>query len=219
MEGDGVSSATREGLLARLTTARERRAAGDYAGAAALLRTAVTDARAALGPDAVELSTLLNELGIVGKYSGDFAEAETAYQHALAIEDRGGRAAGANAASILHNLAGLAHARGDAGSALPLALRGIDIRAVLPEPDPAGLAEDRAALAAILIDLGRYGEARQALTDLIGSNAPATTSRWRCTTWARCSSARATPPWPPPRCTGRCGSRRPNSAAGIPIWP
>ena len=46
-------------------------------------------------------------------------------------------------ASILHNLAGLAHARGDARAALPLELRGIDIRTALPEDDPGGPAEDR----------------------------------------------------------------------------
>jgi tetratricopeptide (TPR) repeat protein len=167
-----MSGVTRTDLLARLTAARERREAGDYSGAADLLRVAIADAEAGLGPAAVELSALLNELGIVGKYSGGFVEAEIVYRRALAIEDRAGRSAGANAASILHNLAGLAHARGDAEAALALAVRGIDIRAALPEPDPSGLAEDRAALAAILIDLGRYVEARVALVDLIDSGAP-----------------------------------------------
>jgi tetratricopeptide (TPR) repeat protein len=149
-------------------TARVRRLAGDYAGAAGLLRTAVE----ACGPDTTEMTTLLNELGMVGKYAGDFAAAEDAYRRALTIEQRAGRGAGPDAAAILHNLGGLAHARGRPAAALPLALRGISIRSALPEPDPAGLAADRAALAAILIDLGRHDEARRALLDLIDSDAP-----------------------------------------------
>jgi tetratricopeptide (TPR) repeat protein len=151
-----MSDLIRADLSARLATARTRRMAGDYPGAADLLRVAVADVEAGYGPDAVELSTLLNELGIVGTYSGNFVEAEAVYRRALAIEDRARCAAGLNAANILDNLAGLAHARGEPEAALPMALRGIGIRTAPPEPDPGGLAEDRAALAAILIDLGRH---------------------------------------------------------------
>jgi len=157
-------SAVRDDLVARLTTGRQLRIAGDYAAAVAVLHAAVTDAEAVFGADSAELGGLLNELGIVGKYAGDFVEAELAYRWALGIEDRSGRPGGANAASILHNLAGLAHARGDARAALPLALRGIDIRTALPDADPGGLAKDWAALAAILVDLGEHDQARAALT-------------------------------------------------------
>jgi len=159
--------AIRDRLVARLTMGRELRVAGDYMAAAVVLRAAVTHAEAAFGPDSTQLGRLLNELGIVGKYAGDFVEAELAYRRALAIEDRCGRAGGANAASILHNLAGLAHARGDARAALPLALRGIGIRTALSEDDPGGLAADRAALAAILVDLGEHGWARAVLAQLL----------------------------------------------------
>jgi len=162
----------RVGLLAQMTTAREHWRAGDYPAAARVLRDAVAAAEATLGPDAVECGVLLNELGIVGKYAGDFTAAEAAYRRALAIEERRGLPAGANAAGLLHNLAGLAHARGDTETALRLARRGIEVRAALPFPDPAGLAADRAALAAILVDLRRYGEARIVLDETLRGGVP-----------------------------------------------
>ena len=140
--------------------------------AEATLRRAVGDAEAALRPDAAEFAVVLNELGIVAKYSGDFAGAEAAFQRALAIEERRNRARGVAAANILHNLAGLAHARGDAAAALPLALRGIDIRASSPDVDRQELIQDEAALAAILVDLDRYDEARATLSRVL-RNRPA----------------------------------------------
>lgn len=59
----------------------------------------------------------------------------------------------------MRNLAGLSHARGDPAVAEALARSGIAIREGLPGLDPHALAEDNAALAAILIDLGRLSEA------------------------------------------------------------
>jgi tetratricopeptide (TPR) repeat protein len=144
------------------------REAGDYPAAAAALRQTIADGEAAYGPDAVQLVGALNELGMVGKYAGHFAEAERAYQRALRICVNRGPAGAGDMASVLHNLAGLAHARGDARSAETLARRGIAVRAALPGVDPLALAADRAALAAILIDLGRYDEARGLLSNAVG---------------------------------------------------
>ena len=157
-------------LLAQLSSARGHRQAGDYAAATGVLRRAIAAAEASPGPAPAECVMLLNELGVVGKYAGDFAGAEAAYRRALAIEERRGAAAGASAATILHNLAGLAHARGDAEAALPLALQGIELRTALPTADPRGLAEDRAALAAILIDLARNDEARAVLDEILSGD-------------------------------------------------
>lgn len=161
----------RADLLSRLGDARRHRQDGDYAAAADVLRRAVADAEASLGPGAAECGLLLNELGIVGKYAGNFAEAETAYRRALAIMERHGTAS-ADVAAILHNLAGLAHARGAAEAALPMAVRGLDIRRSLPSADPRGLTEDRAALAAILIDLGRHREATAVLDEMLRGDLP-----------------------------------------------
>jgi len=169
---DPTPEPVRADLLARMTSAREHRHAGDYPASARVLREAVAAAEAALGPAAAELGVLLNELGIVGKYAGDFPTAEAAYRRALDIEERRGARGGANAASLLHNLAGLAHARGDAETALRLAHQGIEIRAALACPDPQGLAADRAALAAILVDLRRFGEARSVLDETLRGGVP-----------------------------------------------
>lgn len=159
------------GLAVRTTSAHEHRRAGDYPAAAKVLRTAIAAADAALGPDGAECGTLLNELGMVAKAAGNFVEAEAAYRRALAIEGSRGEA-GAMTADILHNLAGLAHARGDAESALTLAQRGIGIRRGLLPHDACGLAADRAALAAILIDLGRHAQARPMLDEPLRGGAP-----------------------------------------------
>jgi len=165
-----VSPTAPAGLLAHLSRARRLRQAGDYEAAAGVLHRALADAEANPGPDSAECVPLFNELGVIGKYAGDFTGAEAAYRRALAIEERSGAAAGADVAGLLHNLAGLAHARGDAEAALPLALRGIELRASLPSADPHGMAEDRAALAAILIDLRRHGEARAILDEILGGD-------------------------------------------------
>ena len=172
MQEAGPGFASRAALLARLSDARRHRQSGDYPAAAEVLRHAIADAEASLGPGSPDCVPLLNELGIVGKYAGTFTEAETAYRRALAIEEQRGTPAAADVAGILHNLAGLAHARGAAEAALPLALRGLDLRRSLPHADPRGLAEDRAALAAILIDLGRLGEATAVLDEMLRGDLP-----------------------------------------------
>jgi len=146
---------------------RSRREAGDYLLAEKLAREGIAAVEVMLGPDALELAVLLNELGIIGKYRGNFVEAEELYRRALAIHESSGAPASANVAAILHNLAGLAHARGDARAAEPIARRGVAIREALDEVDPPALAADRAALAAILIDVGKLSEARALLDDVL----------------------------------------------------
>jgi tetratricopeptide (TPR) repeat protein len=145
---------------------RAARAAGDYQQAHELVRHEIEAVERERGADAPELAVLLNELGMIGKYRGIFGEAEQAYRRALAIYASHGDTSSANVAALLHNLAGLAHARGDAAAAEPLARRGILIREALTT-DPLALAQDRAAFAAILIDLGRLAEADQVLRQIL----------------------------------------------------
>jgi tetratricopeptide (TPR) repeat protein len=154
-------------LCRQLAEARTRRTAGDYPAAAGCLRRAVAEVENALGPDAVELVVTLNELGIVSKYSGNFDDAERAYRRALLIREHHGLADNADVAAILHNLGGLAHARGDAETAEPLARHGIAVRLSTGDADPLAMAADRAALAAILIDLDRLDEAHDLLTGVL----------------------------------------------------
>jgi tetratricopeptide (TPR) repeat protein len=166
----------RERLQIHVAHARTLRDAGDYAGAEDCLRRGIAETESALGTHAVELAVPLNELGIVGKYQGNFGDAEQLYQRALAIHERHGTAAGTEAAAILHNLAGLAHARADPHTAEPLARRGIALRETPADrtvedtnadAETLALAADRSALAAILIDLGQLAEARTMLTEVL----------------------------------------------------
>jgi tetratricopeptide (TPR) repeat protein len=119
--------------------------------------------------DSAELAAVLNELGMVGKYSGDFADAERAYRRALAIYEECGLGTSTQAASVLHNLGGLAHARRDFVEAESFARQGIAIREAAEGAAGRQLTEDRAALAAILVDLDKHDEARSILIDVVAS--------------------------------------------------
>lgn len=145
---------------------RAWREAGDYRRAEQLARVGIATVERSLGPDAAELAVLLNELGVLGKYLGNFVEAERLYRRALAIHARNGVTASAGVAAILHNLAGVAHARGDVWVAESVGRRGVAMREALADADRAALVADRAALAATLIDAGKLGEAR-ALLDVV----------------------------------------------------
>src|SRR5215472_4707241 len=153
-------------LLARVRACRQ---AGDYRRADAIARNGIATAERVLGPDSRELAVLLNERGILGKYLGRFADSERHYRRALAIYARYGEVASADIAAILHNLGGLAHERGDHQAAYGYARRGLEIREALPEPDPLALAQDRAAFAAILVDLHRYDEAETLLAGALAT--------------------------------------------------
>ena len=148
------------GLVARVRACRE---AGDYLHADAVARNGIATVERVLGPDSRELAVLLNERGILGKYLGRFADSERHYRRALAIYARYGEVASADIAAILHNLGGLAHERGDHQTAYGYARRGLEVREALAEPDPLALAQDRAAFAAVLVDLHRYDEAETLL--------------------------------------------------------
>src|SRR5690242_9959080 len=167
--GSGLGAMPRSdhaGLAARVRAFRE---AGDYRRAEAAARDGIAELERVLGPYSRELTVLCNELGILGKYVGRFADSERHYQHALAIHERHGEVDSANVAAILHNLGGLAHERGDHDTAHGYARRGLDIREALTQPDPLALAQDRAAFAAILIDLHRYDEADALLADALAT--------------------------------------------------
>ena len=152
------------GLLARVRACRQ---AGDYPRADAIARNAIAVVGRVLGQDSRELAVLLNERGILGKFLGRFADSERHYRRALAIYAQHGEVASAGIAAILHNLGGLAHERGDHQRAYRYARRGLEVRQALAEPDPLALAQDRAALAAILVDLHRYDEAETLLADAL----------------------------------------------------
>lgn len=103
-----------------------------------------------------------NNLGVLCKFAGWFDRGADAYQRAL---DRAHTVADPvardlTAATILHNVGGLDHARGRFADAEEPSRRAWEIRrAHLDEDDPAVLA-DAVAYAAVLDGLGRYAESR-----------------------------------------------------------
>jgi tetratricopeptide (TPR) repeat protein len=138
------------------------RTAGDLTAATARLRAVLDRASAALGETSLTVVSAANALGVAYKYASDFDAAEAAYRRAWT-------AAGGLAdpdplleAVLLHNLGGLAYARGDAASGIPLAERGAGLRAEALGDDHPDVARDLNALGALYHLAGRPGEADHA---------------------------------------------------------
>jgi tetratricopeptide (TPR) repeat protein len=136
-----------ERILGRLDDAR------------ATLRAATALAEDRLGPDDPDTGVALNAFGMVCKYGGWFAEGKAAYQRALAIIEHNDGPTSSNAASVWHNLGGLAFDAGDYVTAEGPARRAVEIREAALGADHPDVAADVAALAAIVAALDRANEA------------------------------------------------------------
>ncbi|MEV4187036.1 tetratricopeptide repeat protein [Streptosporangium canum] len=137
----------------------ERRQAR-YATAEAHLRRA---AGLADGTDRERAATVRLALGVLCKETGRYDEAETCYREALACLERHG-ADHPMRADALHNLAGLAHARGGGDPAGEHHARAaIEIRQRALGPHHDHVAADLAVLGAVLADQGRHAEAAEVL--------------------------------------------------------
>ncbi|MFG2985443.1 tetratricopeptide repeat protein [Streptomyces sp. NPDC048258] len=112
---DGLAhSRERARLLARAQSglAAVYRMRGNYRRAQELLRAALYGTEHARPPcDLPQWATLLNELAVTCKYTGDFDEAERLYHRVWAVLVRIGGPGHPELATVWHNLAGLAHAR------------------------------------------------------------------------------------------------------------
>jgi len=139
---------------ASIRLANSQRRQGRLDDAEATLRDAV----AAHAIPAVLLSAVDNALGVVHKDAGRSAEAAVHYAAALAT------AADADqAASVYHNLAGLAHAEGRFGDAVAPARTALALSRRAHGPHAPEFAADLAVLGAVLLDLGRLDEAESHL--------------------------------------------------------
>jgi len=98
-----------------------------------------------------------NNLGVLYKFWGKFDDAAKAYAFAL---EQAGAEDSELLATLLHNLGGLAHARGDFAAAEDPARRAAEMRARMKGVDHVDTAADIAAYAAVLDGLGRYAESR-----------------------------------------------------------
>lgn len=136
------------------------RLAGEFDAAAARLTAAADRAAAAFGEASPAVVSAANALGVVYKYAADFDAAEGAYRRAMAAA--GGQADPLILAGLLHNLGGLAHARGDFTGGIPLAERGVALRTGALGAGHPDVARDWNALGALYHLAGRFGDAAQA---------------------------------------------------------
>jgi tetratricopeptide (TPR) repeat protein len=104
---------------------------------------------------------VLNALGILYKDTGRYHTAQVAYAKAFELVTATRGPNDRAAAPLWHNLAGLAHARGQAEQAATAAARAVEIRERELGPDHHLVAQDVAVHGVALIELGRTGEAEQ----------------------------------------------------------
>src|SRR5262249_21182208 len=130
---------------------------GDFRAAAARLHRVLDAASAAFGEGAMAVVSAANALGVVDKYAAGYDAAEAAYRRAMAAAEALLGRDPLIEAGLLHNMAGLAHSRGDAAAGIPLAERGAALRARALGDDHPDVARDLNALGALYHMAGRYG--------------------------------------------------------------
>ncbi|MER7820756.1 tetratricopeptide repeat protein [Streptomyces sp. NPDC096153] len=143
---------------ATVATATAHRMRGQYAVAERLLVTALS--RVEEQATAEDVVAVYNELGVLFKYSGKFEAAADFYERALGRLSGNG---GPELATLHHNIAGLAHARGDYAAAEEPARKAVAIRTEALGPEHPDVAADYAALAPILLEIGEAEEAESLL--------------------------------------------------------
>jgi tetratricopeptide (TPR) repeat protein len=160
---DGDGSATTGDPVALVVELAEEawqtRLAGRYVDARQKYAEVLDLAESTLPSDAPALVRVLNGIGVLGKYAGDFDGAAAAYRRAVQIEAGREHPDPDVLANLLHNVGGLEHARGEHRSAEHAARQGLEQRLVVHAADDPVVASDEAALAAILVDLDRPAEA------------------------------------------------------------
>jgi len=152
------------------------RLSGDSEGAVARLTMVLDAASDAFGESSPAVVSAANALGVVYKFAADLGAADAAYERALAAAGGMACADPLTQASLLHNLGGLAHSRGDAQAGIPLAERGLALRAGALGTRHPDVARDNNALGALYHLAGRYRDAdiayRQALAVFESSYGP-----------------------------------------------
>lgn len=135
-------------------------ARGDYPAANISFRTALRSAHALRRADPLLLAALLNDFGVLCKYTGRLATAHQAYTRALRVLSSDKHSDHAHSvATLYHNLAGIEFARHRYKRGAGFARRGIAIRTTARPLDPVALACDEAALAAILAESDKRSQA------------------------------------------------------------
>src|SRR4051812_1495058 len=150
----GDADVTALTVHACLVTAAALRAAGKYKPAHGFAAQALARAK-----EPSWIAAAHNELGVIGKFSGKYAEAARHYRAARPIVRRLYGEQSAQMAALWHNLGGLAHARGRYEEGERAARQSVEIgRAVLPRGPPQQNAH-QGAYRVLLHQLGRYRQA------------------------------------------------------------
>lgn len=124
-----IPAASQKAIVDSLSQAAEGcRMKGQYQQAEPLYRQALALAEHFFGSNHLEVAGILNNLGVLFKYTGRFTEAERLYQRALAIMESVLGPDHTEVATLCHNLGGLEHARGRYSKGEPWARRSVKIR-------------------------------------------------------------------------------------------
>jgi tetratricopeptide (TPR) repeat protein len=143
-------------VRARIALAGIARIRGAYADAERGYQRAIAQVRRAFGARDAYVGSLYNNLGVLRKAQGRYAEAVAFYRRAakwVSARDRESQA------TLAHNLGGIEHARGRYAVAEPHARRSVRLRRALHGDGHPAVAADVAALAAIVEGRGRLAEA------------------------------------------------------------
>lgn len=144
-------------VRARIFVAGLDRALGAYAAADRGFRVALAEVTRTFGPRDLDAASILNNLGVLRKYQGRWAESAAFYRRARPLlEKAGDREA---LATLFHNLGGIDHARGRYAAGEPHARKSVRLRESVLGPNHVAVAADVAALAAIVEGRGRLEEA------------------------------------------------------------
>jgi tetratricopeptide (TPR) repeat protein len=144
-------------VRARVFVAGIDRGLGAYAAADRGFSISLREARHGFGPRDADVAGILNNLGVLRKYQGRYAEASTFYRRALPlVKASGDRGA---LATLEHNLGGIEHARGRYAAGEPHARASVALREAELGRGHVAVAADIAALAALVEGCGRLDEA------------------------------------------------------------
>jgi len=136
-------------------------ALGDLDGAERRLLDALAVAGTAVAADR-SILLLTNALGVTYKFAGRLDDAQRCYDQVYDLLHSGPDPDPVDLAGLFHNLAGLAHSRGDAANGIVWAERGIALRSGLGDTAALDLARDLGGLGALHHLAGNTEEARQA---------------------------------------------------------
>jgi tetratricopeptide (TPR) repeat protein len=132
---------------------------GRFEAAAARLGAVLERAVAVWGERTRPVVSAANALGVVYKYASDLDAAADAYQRALAALDGAVDPDPLVRATLLHNLGGLAHSRGDPFTGIQLAEQGVALRLKALGGDHPDVGCDLNALGALYHLAGRWDDA------------------------------------------------------------